>query len=59
MNRINRQFEEDDYVIGGSEAIANSFPWVVRIRGGCAGKIYLAGVSNKKQDGDLQSEARI
>ena len=45
MNRINRQFEEDDYVIGGSEALANSFPWVVRIRGGCAGNIYLAGVS--------------
>ena len=40
MNSINRQFEEHERVIGGTEAIANSFPWIVRIRGGCAGKIY-------------------
>ena len=32
-------FEENERVIGGTEAVANSFPWIVRIVHGCAGKI--------------------
>ena len=39
VNRVVNRMNRGDRVIGGEEATVHLFPWIVRLKGGCAGKI--------------------